>query len=263
MAENTVRELLNLTGKVALVTGAANGIGKAIALLLAQAGANVAVADIDIEGAKNTASEIEKSGAKALAIQADVSKKDQIESMVKSTAKGLNGIDILINNAAIFPPKPHFFELDENDWDRVYELNTKGVFLCTKIVAQQMVEQDRGGRIVNIGSFEGVKSLASGMAHYEASKASILMLTKTSALYLARYKINVNAVAPGVIETQGVRDVLEKYGTDPEKAFTKRIPLRRLGTPEDVANGVLFLCAKASDYITGECLFIDGGIVHT
>jgi len=251
-----------MDGKTALVTGAGRGIGKATSLLLARAGADVAAADLDIEGAKKVAGEIEALGKKAIAIEADVTKKDSIEAMANAAADALGGIDVLVNNAGVFPPKPAFFDLGEDDWDRVHDLNVKGVFMCSKTVSRMMIEQGRGGRIINMASFEGVKPLASGMMHYEASKASVIMFTKGLALFLAKYKINVNAVAPGVIDTEGLRQVLEPYGTDPEETFIKRIPLRRLGTPDDVANGVLFLSSKAADYITGECLFVDGGAVH-
>ena len=263
IGNSPVGDLFDLTDKVALVTGAARGIGKAAALLMAQAGADLAVADIDAEGAGRVAREAEGLGVKALAIEADVSQKDQIEGMVMSALAGLGNIDILVNNAGIFPPKSSALDLDEGDWDRVYNLNTRGVFLCTKAVAQHMIRQEKGGRIVNIASFEGVKPFASGMAHYEASKASVIMFTRSMALSLARHKINVNAVAPGVIDTRGFRIIMEELKIDPEATFAPRIPVGRMGRPEDVAGGILFLASKASEYITGICLFIDGGLVHT
>jgi 2-deoxy-D-gluconate 3-dehydrogenase len=262
MVSNIIQELFDLTHNVALVTGAAQGIGKAIAILLAQAGAALAVSDKNIEGVRRVAKEIEGFGSKALAIEADVSRRDQIEKMVSITVEELHGIDILINNAGIFPPKSTAFDLEEEDWDTVYALNTKGVFLCTKFVAEHMVKRGQGGRIINIASFEGVKPFASGMAHYEASKASVIMLTRSMALFLAKHRIKVNAVAPGIIDTRGFRAAVDSMGIDPLVTFAPRIPLQRLGTPEDVARGVLFLASNAADYITGVCLFIDGGLVH-
>lgn len=260
MSSDAIKNLFDLTGKTALVTGAAGGIGKAVALILARAGADVALGDVNEEGAKRVAEEIGGIGTRAVAVSSDASKRGDIERMVKA-AEGLGGIDILVNNAGIFPPKRSLFDLEEEDWDRVYQLNTKGLFLCTKLVAEKMIEQDRGGRIINLASIEGERTLASGMAHYEVSKASVVMFTKSMAKFLARYQINVNAVAPGVIDTQGMRAVMDSFNSNPEDAFLKRIPLRRLGTPEDVARGVLFFASKASDYITGQCLFIDGGFI--
>jgi NAD(P)-dependent dehydrogenase (short-subunit alcohol dehydrogenase family) len=260
MDKNNIHGLFDLAGKTALVTGAAGGIGKAVALILARAGADVVVGDLDEEGAKKVAEEIGEIGTKAVAVKSDASKKQDIERMVKA-AEGLGGIDILVNNAGVFPPKLSFFDLEEEDWDRVYQLNTRGLFLCTKLVAEKMVEQDRGGKIINLASIEGERTLASGMAHYEVSKASVVMFTKSMAKFLARYRINVNAVAPGVIDTQGMRAVMDSFNSNPEDAFLKRIPLRRLGTPEDVARGILFFASKASDYVTGQCLFIDGGFI--
>jgi NAD(P)-dependent dehydrogenase (short-subunit alcohol dehydrogenase family) len=261
MSEDVFKQLFDLEGKTALVTGGAGGIGRAIALILARAGADVGVADLDAEGAKKVAGEIEGIGPKAYAIEADASKKADIEKMVNAVSDELGGIDVLVNNAGVFPPKMSFFDLEEEDWDRVYQLNTKGLFLCTKLVAEKMVEQERGGKIINLASIEGERTLASGMAHYEVSKASVVMFTKSMAVFLARYKINVNAVAPGVIDTKGMRAVMDSFDSNPEDAFLKRIPLRRLGTPEDVARGVLFFASKASDYVTGQCLFIDGGFI--
>lgn len=261
MNHDAIKNLFNLNGKAALVTGGGQGIGKAVAVLLANAGADVAVADLNLKGALNVVEEIEASGTKTVAIEADVSKSSHVEDMVTRTVEALGGVDILVNNAGIFPPKISAFELEDEDWDRVYNLNTKGVFMCTKFAAKQMVEQKNGGKIINMASIEGFKTLASGMAHYEASKASVVMLTKSMAIFLAPHKINVNAVAPGVIDSEGLRKVFDAIGKEAGDIYGPKIPLRRLGTPEDIANGVLFLASKASDYITGETILIDGGFV--
>ncbi len=262
MNSQIIQDLFDLSGKVALITGAARGIGKAISLLLAQAGANVVLADIDLADAQRTAEEIETLGGKTLTLETDVSSEEQISVMVEAVVHRFKHIDILVNNAGIFPPASTIFDLSSEDWDRVFDLNTRGLFLTTKSTARMMARKEQGGKVVNIASFEGVKPFASGMAHYEASKAAVIMLTRSLARSLAKHNINVNAVAPGVIDTEGLRATLGPYGTDPVDAFGPIIPLRRLGTPEDISQGVLFLVSRASDYITGECLFIDGGIVH-
>jgi len=260
VSDSVVHKLLDLTEKVAIVTGAAMGIGRATALLLAHAGANVAIADLDLEGARKVASEIEALGVKALAIEADVAKAADAKRMVEATVGRLGGVDILVNNAGIFPIKPAL-DLEEEEWDQVQDINIKGTFLCSQAAARQMVKQGRGGKIVNLASIDAVYPLLVGFAHYDSSKAAVIAFTKNLAKELAPHKINVNAVAPGIVDTPGVRRLAEPLGLDPDVVFSPRIPWGRLEQPEDVAKAVLFLASDAAEYITGTCLFVEGGFL--
>jgi len=244
---------LKLTGKVALVTGAAQGIGRAIALLLARNGADIVVSDINLEKAEETAKEIRAIGPKATAVKVDVSNLSEVERMVEAIIEKLAKIDILVNNAGITRDKL-ILRMTEEDWDAVLGVNLKGTFNCTKTVIRHMAKQ-RSGKIVNIASVVGEMGNA-GQANYSASKAGVIGLTKTIAREYAQRGINVNAIAPGYIETP-MTDAL------PEKAkeeLKKLIPMERLGKPEDVAEAVLFLVCEESSYITGQVLNVNGGI---
>jgi 3-oxoacyl-[acyl-carrier protein] reductase len=244
---------LKLTGKVALVTGAAQGIGRAIALLLARNGADIVVSDINLEKAEETAKEIRAIGPKATAVKVDVSNLSDVERMVEALIEKLAKIDILVNNAGITRDKL-ILRMTEEDWDAVLGVNLKGTFNCTKTVIRHMAKQ-RSGKIVNIASVVGEMGNA-GQANYSASKAGVIGLTKTIAREYAQRGINVNAIAPGYIETP-MTDAL------PEKAkeeLKKLIPMERLGKPEDVAEAVFFLVCEESSYITGQVLNVNGGI---
>ena len=244
---------MKLTGKVALVTGAAQGIGRAIALLLARNGADIVVSDINLEKAEETAKEIRVIGPMATAVKVDVSNLSDVERMVEAVIEKLAKIDILVNNAGITRDKL-VLRMTEEDWDAVLGVNLKGTFNCTKTVIRHMAKQ-RSGRIVNIASVVGEMGNA-GQANYSASKAGVIGLTKTIAREYAQRGINVNAIAPGYIETP-MTDAL------PEKAkeeLKKLIPMERLGKPEDVADAVLFLVCEESSYITGQVLNVNGGI---
>lgn len=244
---------MKLSGKVALVTGAAQGIGRAIALLLARNGADIVVSDINLEKAEETAKEIRAIGPKAVAVKVDVSNLSDVEHMVEGVLEELAKIDILVNNAGITRDKL-LLRMTEEDWDAVLGVNLKGTFNCTKAVIRHMAKQ-RSGKIVNIASVVGEMGNA-GQANYSASKAGVIGLTKTIAREYAPRGINVNAIAPGYIETP-MTDAL------PEKAkeeLRKLIPTERLGKPEDVAEAVLFLVSEASNYITGQVLNVNGGI---
>jgi 2-deoxy-D-gluconate 3-dehydrogenase len=260
MSDSVVQKMLDLTGKTAIVTGAAMGIGRGIALMLAHAGANIVVADINLEGARKVVGEIEALERKALVIEADVSKAVDIKRMVEATVDKFGGVDILVNNAGIIPLKPAL-DLEEEDWDQVQDVNIKGTFLCSQAVAREMVKQGRGGKIVNLASIDGVYPLMVGFTHYDATKAAVIMLTKSLAKELAPHKINVNAVAPGIVDTPGVWKLAEPLGLDPNVVFSPRIPLGRLQQPEDVAKAVLFLASDGAEYITGICLFVEGGFL--
>jgi len=244
---------LELEGKVALVTGAAQGIGKAIGLLLAQRGADMAISDINLEKAEETAGEIETLGRRAMAIRANVAVFDEVERMVQGMIDRFSRIDILVNNAGIARDKL-LLRMTEDDWDLVLDINLKGTFHCTKAVIRYMSKQ-RSGKIVNIASVVGEMGNA-GQANYSASKAGVIGFTKTMAKEFASRGINVNAIAPGYIVTP-MTDIL------PEKAkeeLKRMIPMERLGQPEDVAQAALFLVSEASSYITGQVIHVNGGI---
>lgn len=246
-------EVLKLKGKVALVTGAAQGIGKAVSLLLARNGADIVVSDINFEKAEETAKEVELIGSKALAIKVNVAHLGEVEQMVETILEKFGKIDILVNNAGITRDKL-ILRMTEEDWDMVLDVNLKGTFNCTKAVIRYMAKQ-KSGKIVNIASVVGEMGNA-GQVNYSASKAGVIGLTKTIAREFAQRGINVNAIAPGYIETP-MTDVLP----DKVKEELRRlIPMERLGKPEDVAEAVLFLVSDASSYITGQVLNVNGGI---
>jgi 3-oxoacyl-[acyl-carrier protein] reductase len=244
---------MELKGKVAMVTGGAQGIGKAVALMLARHGADVVVADVNLEKAAETAKEVEATGRGAMAVNVDVTRLSDVENMVESAIGRFGRIDILINNAGIARDKL-ILRMTEEDWDAVLDVNLKGTFNCTKAVIKHMSKQ-RSGKIVNIASVVGEMGNA-GQANYSASKAGVIGLTKTIAREFAQRGINVNAIAPGYIQTP-MTDVL------PDKAkeeLKRMIPMERLGQPEDVAYAVLFLVSDASSYVTGQVLNVNGGI---
>ena len=244
---------MKLAGKVALVTGAAQGIGKAVALLLARNGADIVVSDINLEKAEETAKEIQALGRKALATKVDVATLSDVEKMVEAILVQFGKVDILVNNAGIARDKL-ILRMTEEDWDAVLNINLKGTFNCTKAVVRHMSKQ-RSGKIVNIASVVGEMGNA-GQGNYAASKAGVIGFTKTIAREFAQRGINVNAIAPGYIETP-MTDTLP----DKAKEELKRlIPMDRLGKPEDVAEAVLFLVSEASSYITGHVLNVNGGI---
>jgi 3-oxoacyl-[acyl-carrier protein] reductase len=244
---------LSLTDKVALVTGAAQGIGKAVALLLARNGADLIVSDINLEKAEETAKEIQAIGRRAVAIKVDVANLGDVEQMVEAVLEHFGHIDILINNAGITRDRL-ILRMTEEDWDAVLNINLKGTFHCTKVVIRHMSKQ-RNGRIVNIASVVGEMGNA-GQANYSASKAGVIGFTKTIAREFAQRGINVNAIAPGYIETPMTEALPEKA----KEELKRVIPMERLGRPEDVAEAVLFLVSEASSYITGQVLNVNGGI---
>ncbi|MGB7572658.1 MAG: 3-oxoacyl-[acyl-carrier-protein] reductase [Thermodesulfobacteriota bacterium] len=244
---------MKLTGKVALVTGAAQGIGKAIALLLARNGADLVVSDINLEKAEETAKEIRAIGPKAMAVKVDVANLSDVERMVAGILEKLAKIDILVNNAGITRDKL-ILRMTEEDWDAVLGVNLKGTFNCTKAVLRHMAKQ-RSGKIVNIASVVGEMGNA-GQANYSASKAGVIGLTKTIAREYAQRGINVNAIAPGYIETPMTEALPEKA----KEELRRLIPMERLGKPEDVAEAVLFLVSEESSYMTGQVLNVNGGI---
>ncbi|MBU7592083.1 3-oxoacyl-[acyl-carrier-protein] reductase [Metabacillus halosaccharovorans] len=244
-----------LSNKVALVTGASRGIGRAIALDLANNGASIAVNYAGNEAKANeVVDEIKASGGQAIAIKADVSNGDEVQQMVKEVIKEFGQLDILVNNAGITRDNL-LMRMKDSEWDEVIDTNLKGVFLCTKAVTRQMMKQ-RNGRIINITSVVGVSGNP-GQANYVAAKAGVIGLTKTTAKELASRNITVNAVAPGFITT----DMTDELNDDIKADLLKQIPLAALGEPSDIANAVTFLASEKSKYITGQTLHINGGMV--
>jgi len=265
-----------LHGKIAIVTGAGRGIGKAVALRLAEEGADVVVADINTQTANQTAEEIKKRANRALACQVDVGNVAEIQEMVDSAVTEFGRIDILVNAAGV-AQTGLFMELTEQQWDRVIDTNLKGTTFCIQAVGRQMISQvpdqvreagraDRSyGKIVNFSSISGRSGRATQLA-YAASKAGIISVTQSAALDFAPYNINVNAVCPGVIPTEMWEQIDRErnriFGLDAGqsmKSFIERIPLKRAGSVEDVAGVVAFLCSPDSDYMTGQALNVDGG----
>jgi 3-oxoacyl-[acyl-carrier protein] reductase len=244
---------LELKERCALVTGAAQGIGRAIALLLARNGADVAVSDVNLEKAQETVREIESLGRRALAIKTNVALAGDVDRMVEAVMGRFGRIDILVNNAGITRDKL-ILRMTEEDWDAVLDVNLKGTFNCTRSVVKVMSKQ-RFGKIVNIASVSGEMGNP-GQANYSASKAGVIGLTKTVAREFAQRGINVNAIAPGYIETPMTEALPEKA----KEELRRMIPMDRLGKAEDVAQAVLFLVSEASSYITGQVLNVNGGI---
>jgi len=238
-----------LKNKTAIVTGAGQGIGKGIALALAKEGCNIVVSDINQETCDQTVAEITKLGVQSIAIKCDVSKKAEVDNLSKVAAEKFNKIDILVNNAGIFPFVP-FAKMTEADWDKVINVNLKSMFLTSQAVSAVMPE---GGKIVDISSVASVIGFE-GLVHYCASKSGVNGLVRALALELAPRKINVNAVAPGAIETPGA-----KSDEKTKQQTLMMIPQKRMGTPEDIANAVVFLASDKSDYITGQVIVVDGG----
>jgi len=243
-----------LEGKTALVTGGARGIGKAICEKLAEEGASLAIVDIVKEVAEETVAEFEAKGIKAVAYAANVSSVEDAERTIKEVVKDFGTIDILVNNAGI-TKDTLMMRMKESDWDAVISVNLKGTFNFIKAAMRPMMK-NRYGKIVNIASVVGVMGNV-GQANYSASKAGVIGLTKTAAKELASRNVNVNAVAPGYIQTDMTKDLPQQA----KDAFMTVTPMQRPGSPDDVANAVKFLCTADSDYITGQVLNIDGGLL--
>lgn len=243
-----------MTGKVAIVTGAARGIGLEIATKLAQSGARVAVVDVRAADARESADRLRTSGHLAIPVPADISSAAEVQTMVTTVVEQWNRIDILVNNAGICPMTP-VEKITEAEWDRVLAINLKGAFLCCQAVAPVM-QRERAGKMINIASSAGqMGGLAVGV-HYSASKAGILGLTKSFARILAP-NIQVNAVSPGTTESEMTRD----WGELALSNIVKQIPLQRLGRPADTAAAVLFLASDAANFITGQTLSVNGGLL--
>jgi NAD(P)-dependent dehydrogenase (short-subunit alcohol dehydrogenase family) len=283
-------DIFSLKGKVTLVTGGRRGIGKAIALTMAEAGTDVAVVDCISENGdmEKTVAEIRNLGRKATAFIADVSSSEQVQEMVKKTLAEFGKIDVLVNNAGISPATPPTFLLDEKDWDKVLDVNLKGCYLCSKAVAPHMAERCSGS-IINMASIEGlsVGLFRRASSPYAVSKSGITMLTRGLAWDLGRFNVRVNAIAPGGVKTEMLRPLWDESFQTPEiiagmqmllaemgiqvdasaapelmkKIATSRLPLGRIAEPEEIASAALFLASDAASYITGHILVVDGGLL--
>ncbi len=247
----------DLKGKVAIITGARRGMGRTHALKLAQEGVKVVVSDVSQEDCQKVVDEIEKEGGEGLALKCDVAKKEEVDKMFVRVVKKFGKVDILVNNAGIAQFKP-FLELTEEEWDRTLDINLKGYFLCAQAAAKEMAKQ-KSGVIVNIASVAmGQQGVGfPNLAHYCASKGGITAMTEVLALELAPLGIRVNVVAPGMIETPMIDPI--KQDSKAMEGLMARVPLKRVGKPEEVSSLVLFLASDASSYMTGSAVVIDGG----
>ncbi|MCX6719846.1 MAG: SDR family NAD(P)-dependent oxidoreductase [Candidatus Staskawiczbacteria bacterium] len=258
----TLPKFCDLKGKVAIVTGAKQGMGKAHALLLARSGAKVVVADLDLAGCQLVVDEIKKERGEALAVKCDMGKKSEIDALISETIKKFFKIDILVNNAGIFPFKP-FLEMQEADFEKVIDINLKGYFFAAQAVAKEMkknLPNEKGlrGSIVNVASIAALVGFA-GLAHYCASKGGVVAMSKAIALELASLGIRINNVDPGAIDTPGAS--MSSMDPKAKEAMLAPIPMKRSGTAEEIANAVLFLASDESSYMTGSTMVVDGGWV--
>jgi 3-oxoacyl-[acyl-carrier protein] reductase len=247
-----------LDGRVAFVTGAGRGIGAATALRMAEEGARVALADLDMEGCTQVAREIEKLGSEGLALSCDVSNADAVQQAVDQAAKQFGRLDILVNNAGITRDNL-LFKMSEAEWDAVMNVHLKGAFLCSRAAQKYMVEQ-RYGRIVSLSSTSALGNR--GQANYSSAKAGLQGFTRTLAVELGPMGITVNAVAPGFIDTEMTRATARRLGLEPEQMIaeaSKRIPVRRVGQPRDIANVICFLASEEAGFVNGQVIYVAGG----
>jgi 2-deoxy-D-gluconate 3-dehydrogenase len=257
--------LTNLTGKTAIVTGGAVGIGYGIAYRLAEAGANVVIADINKATLAEATRSLHKINPRVLPVVADVSKKTSVQALMAATVKKFKTVDILVNNAGIYP-NILVMNMKEQEFDRILDINLKGIFHCTQAAAKQMIKQKKGGKIINITSIDALHPSMTGLATYDASKHGAWGFTKNVALELAPHNIWVNAIAPGGIATPGTgvgqKSKKPNAGADMSaaiKAFMARIPMGRMGDPDDIGKVALFLASDMSSYLTGTQIVVDGG----
>lgn len=255
---------MRLQGKVAVVTGGAQGIGRAICLRFAQEGAAVVVADLNEASATAVTTEITASGGQATAAAVDVRDQVQVQRLIEASVASFGGVDILVNNAGVGKIIP-FMDTTEADWDFMFDVNCKGLLWTSQAVAKQMIAQGRGGKIINLASQAGRRGEALVLA-YCASKACVISMTQSMALALAPHKINVNALAPGIVDTPFWDEVDKQFAKllnmevgEPKRTFSAQIPLGRIEQPEDVAGAAVFLASSDADYITQQCLNVDGG----
>jgi D-sorbitol dehydrogenase (acceptor) len=255
---------MKLEGKIAAITGAGSGMGKAIAQAYAREGAKVVIADIDRDAAQAVADEIGAGGGEATAAQTDVRDQAQAQAMVDAAVERFGGLDILVNNAGVGKIIP-FLETTERDWDAMFDVNCKGLLWCSQAAARQMIAQGRGGKIINLASQAGRRGEALVLA-YCASKACVISMTQSMALALAEHKINVNGIAPGIVDTPFWVEVDKQFAQllgwevgEPKRRFSASIPLGRIEQPEDVTGAAIFLASSDADYITQQTINVDGG----
>jgi 3-oxoacyl-[acyl-carrier protein] reductase len=247
-----------LDGRVAFVTGAGRGIGAATAMRMAEEGARVALVDIDAEGCQQVAQELERLGAQSLILPCDVSKAAMVEEAVEKTVNQFGRLDILVNNAGVIRDNL-LFKMSEEDWDTVMAVHLKGAFLCSRAAQKHMVQQ-RYGRIISLSSTSALGNR--GQANYSAAKAGLQGFTRTLAIELGPFGITTNAVAPGFIDTEMTRSSARRQGLDPEAVIaeaSKRIPVRRVGQPRDVANVICFLASEEAGFVNGQIIYVSGG----
>ncbi len=257
-----LQQLISLKNKTAIVTGGAMGIGFGIAYRLAEAGANVVIADINEEIGTAAAKELTDKGWEAVFARTDVADERQVTSAIDLTLKTYTGIDILVNNAGIYPIIP-VMQMTTTDFEKILAVNLKSVFLFTKAVAEVMSKQDRGGKIINITSIDALHPSSIGLAVYDASKHGLWGFTKNTALELAPHNIQVNAIAPGAISTPGTgagKPVTPEMETILKK-FLEKIPMKRVGDSDDIGRVALFLASDLSSYMTGSQIVVDGGVL--
>jgi len=253
--------------QTALITGAGNGIGRAIAIAMAENDRNVVCTDIDLSAAETTAATIRQLGVEATALKVDVGETSEISNMIQDIERQFGRLDILVNNAGV-TRAADIMELTEADWDKIHRVNAKGVFFCLQTAAKQMIEQGDGGRIINIASIAGRGFSGTSNAAYSASKGAVISLTKTAAQQLAKHDITVNSICPGVTTTEIVEGLVktraEARGISVEamvKEMTDNIPLKRANEPEDIAAMAIFLASSGARNITGQSYNVDGGLV--
>lgn len=255
----SINNLVNLSGKTALVTGGAQGIGFGIVYRLAEAGAKVMIADFKETESAQAVQKLSEKGWSAKSVKVDVSNEEDVKRALEEIVKEFGGVDILVNNAGIYPTVP-VEEMTVEDFDKVIAVNLKGVFLCTKYVTEQMIKQGRGGKVINVTSIDALHPSAVGLAHYDASKHGVWGFTKNVALELAPHKIWVNAIAPGAIETPGVTGG-KPLAQEIMDHFLAKIPMKKMGEPDDIGKVALFLASEMSSYMTGSQIVVDGGVL--
>lgn len=267
MEQVPVSSLLDLSGKTAIVTGGAMGIGLGITSRLAEAGAKVMIADTNEEEGKKAAVELSGKGLKVKSAKCDVSSEADVKNLVEETIKEFGSIDILVNNAGIYP-NILVSQMEFENFDKILAINLEGVFLTTKHVSRQMIAQGKGGRIINITSIDAIHPSMMGLAAYDASKHGLWGFTKNAAIELAQHKIWVNAIAPGGISTPGVAKMQARTPQAAEadmkqmiEAFLSKIPMHRMGEVDDIGKVALFLASDMSSYLTGSQIVVDGGVL--
>ena len=249
------------------ITGAGNGIGKAIAIAMSNEGYNVACADIDLKQAQDTVDLISNKQKSGIAVATDVTKVFDIKNMINKTVEAFGSLDILVNNAGVTRTS-NIMDLTEKDWDWIHNVNAKGTFFCLQVAASQMIKQNKGGRIINMASVGGKGFVDVSNAIYAASKGAVISLTKTAAQELAKHEITVNAICPGITHTNILSGIVKKRALEQNKSeeeimkhYVRDIPLKRPNEPEDIAEMVVFLSSKGARNISGQSYNVDGGLI--